>query len=153
MRNQYPADPSRLSHRDKQVKPSLDDRVPCSRLNVHSLPEESQTGFSIHAFELKRGFSRCRWFRECATHRAHLRIPCEMASRSFMPLRRSLAQLSASSSARPAGRHAGRSVRSYATEHNSRRRQQFTVWRPYLRLAIGVPFIGAIIYSMVGREP
>ncbi|KAJ5443664.1 oxygen-dependent coproporphyrinogen-III oxidase [Penicillium daleae] len=74
-----------------------------------------------------------------------------MASRSFMPLRRSFTQLS-SRTARAAGRNAGSSVRGYATENSSRQKQQFTVWRPYLRLAIGVPFIGMIIYSMATGE-
>lgn len=70
-----------------------------------------------------------------------------------MPLRRSLAQLSARNT-QITGRHAGNSLRRYATEQGqgSRPKQQFTVWRPYLRLAIGVPFIGALIYSMVGRN-
>lgn len=67
-----------------------------------------------------------------------------------MPLRR-FGQLSASCG-RTAGRNAGRSFRGYATEQSPRQKQQFTVWRPYLRLAIGVPFIGAIIYSMVCDE-
>jgi coproporphyrinogen III oxidase len=69
-----------------------------------------------------------------------------------MPLRRSFTQLS-SRTARAAGRNAGSSVRGYATENSSRQKQQFTVWRPYLRLAIGVPFIGMIIYSMVSNVP
>lgn len=37
----------------------------------------------------------------------------------------------------------------YSTERKPRRSEQFTVWRPYLRLAIGIPFVGALIYSMV----
>ncbi|KAJ5364633.1 oxygen-dependent coproporphyrinogen-III oxidase [Penicillium cataractarum] len=74
-----------------------------------------------------------------------------MASRSFMPLRRSFAQIS-SRTARAAGRNAGSSARGYTTESSSRGKQQFTVWRPYLRLAVGVPFIGMIIYSMATGE-
>jgi coproporphyrinogen III oxidase len=69
-----------------------------------------------------------------------------------MPLRRSFAQLSPRTT-RIAGRNAGSSVRGYATENSSRPKQQFTVWRPYLRLAVGVPFIGMIIYSMVSFIP
>ncbi|KAJ5888845.1 oxygen-dependent coproporphyrinogen-III oxidase [Penicillium taxi] len=70
-----------------------------------------------------------------------------MASRSFMPLRRTLAQLP-SRTTRTTARYTGRSYRGYATAP----KQEFTVWRPYLRLAIGVPFIGALIYSMATGE-
>ncbi|KAJ5105168.1 hypothetical protein NUU61_002515 [Penicillium alfredii] len=74
-----------------------------------------------------------------------------MASRSLMPLRRSLAQLPARGS-RTARRHAGTPFRGLSTAQKPQNAPQFTVWRPYLRLAIGVPFIGAIIYSMMTEE-
>lgn len=50
-----------------------------------------------------------------------------------------------------AGRNMGRSFRPYSTGKTPRQKERFTVWRPYLRLVVGVPFIGAIIYSMVGQ--
>ncbi|KAJ5928047.1 oxygen-dependent coproporphyrinogen-III oxidase [Penicillium verhagenii] len=74
-----------------------------------------------------------------------------MASRSFMPLRRTLTQFSARN-ALGVGRSAGGPARGYATGKGPKRQQEFTVWRPYLRLAIGIPFIGAIIYSMATGE-
>ncbi|CAI7672010.1 hypothetical protein PCG10_000836 [Penicillium crustosum] len=74
-----------------------------------------------------------------------------MATRSYTPLRRSLGQLSARST-RIAGRRAGPSFRGYSTGQEPREPKPFTVWRPYLRLAFGVPFIGGIIYSMMTEE-
>ncbi|KAJ6096744.1 oxygen-dependent coproporphyrinogen-III oxidase [Penicillium sp. IBT 16267x] len=74
-----------------------------------------------------------------------------MASPSFMPLRRTFTQFPARN-ARSAGRNAGMPFRGYATGQNPKPKPQFTVWRPYLRLAVGVPFIGAIIYSMATGE-
>ncbi|KAJ5641610.1 oxygen-dependent coproporphyrinogen-III oxidase [Penicillium lividum] len=74
-----------------------------------------------------------------------------MASRSFMPLRRTLTQFSARN-ARAPSRNTGSSIRGYASGQDPKPPQQFTVWRPYLRLAIGVPFIGALIYSMATGE-
>jgi hypothetical protein len=74
----------------------------------------------------------------------------KMATRSYTPLRRSLTQLSARST-RIAGRSTRPSFCAYSTEQKPPQTKPFTVWRPYLRLAFGVPFIGAIIYSMVGH--
>ncbi|KAJ6159856.1 hypothetical protein N7497_004393 [Penicillium chrysogenum] len=74
-----------------------------------------------------------------------------MATRSYTPLRRSLGQLSARNT-RIAGRRAGPSFRGYSTGQTPREPKPFTVWRPYLRLAFGVPFIGGIIYSMMTEE-
>lgn len=94
-------------------------------------------------------------FRNRLSHTRHsavqIHISAVMASRSFMPLRRSLGQLSARNT-RLNTRHAGQSLRRYATEQGPPKKQQFTVWRPYLRLAVGIPFISALIYSMVGRH-
>ncbi|EAW07991.1 coproporphyrinogen oxidase [Aspergillus clavatus NRRL 1] len=68
--------------------------------------------------------------------------------RPYMPLRRSLCQISPRI-CRDSTRTLRGSLRKYTTEQKPRDSQQFTVWRPYLRLAIGVPFIGALIYSMM----
>lgn len=40
-----------------------------------------------------------------------------------------------------------RTSRCYSSKNASK--DQFMIWRPWLRIAIGVPFIGALIYSMV----
>ncbi|KAJ5710686.1 oxygen-dependent coproporphyrinogen-III oxidase [Penicillium malachiteum] len=74
-----------------------------------------------------------------------------MASRSFQPLRRTLSQLQGRY-ARPIVQNASRSSRGFATGQPPKQKGEFTVWRPYLRLAVGVPFIGAIIYSMATGE-
>ncbi|KAJ6171600.1 hypothetical protein N7470_000667 [Penicillium chermesinum] len=74
-----------------------------------------------------------------------------MASRSLMPLRRALVQPLACH-VRIAGRNAPKQFRNYSASGQPPQKAQFTVWRPYLRLAIGVPFIGAIIYSMATGE-
>lgn len=74
----------------------------------------------------------------------------KMASRP-VPLRRALAQLSMRNT-RIVGRNAPKQFRGYSTGGEPPRKPQFTVWRPYLRLAIGVPFIGALIYSMVKSD-
>lgn len=79
---------------------------------------------------------------------SHSRNQSKMATRSYTPLRRSLGQLSARNT-RIASRRAGPSFRGYSTGQEPREPKPFTVWRPYLRLAFGVPFIGGIIYSMV----
>ncbi|KAG2028151.1 hypothetical protein GB937_000605 [Aspergillus fischeri] len=71
--------------------------------------------------------------------------------RSFLPLRRSLCQFSSRTCRNPTRTLRG-AHRCYSSEQKPREPQQFTVWRPYLRLAIGVPFIGAIIYSMMTGE-
>ncbi|PYH92016.1 coproporphyrinogen III oxidase mitochondrial precursor [Aspergillus ellipticus CBS 707.79] len=70
--------------------------------------------------------------------------------RPYMPLRRSLCQLSSRTCRTP--RTISAPFRRYSTEQPPREPKPFTVWRPYLRLAIGVPFIGALIYSMMTEE-
>ncbi|KAL2218318.1 putative coproporphyrinogen III oxidase [Thermoascus aurantiacus ATCC 26904] len=72
-----------------------------------------------------------------------------MASpRQYVPLSRSLYRQSFRK-----GQFSSRFCRGqlcrYSTERKPRQSEQFTVWRPYLRLAIGIPFVGALIYSMV----
>lgn len=72
--------------------------------------------------------------------------PSAMAlPRPYMPLRRTLLNL-----APRTGRTGSRvPFRKYSTQGKPPKPEPFTVWRPYLRLAVGVPFIGALIYSMV----
>ncbi|OJJ44178.1 hypothetical protein ASPZODRAFT_154133 [Penicilliopsis zonata CBS 506.65] len=68
-----------------------------------------------------------------------------------MPLRRSLRQLPSRRCLTPT-RKFGIQFRRFSAEQKPRETQQFTVWRPYLRLAVGIPFIGALIYSMMTGE-
>lgn len=68
-------------------------------------------------------------------------------SRQYMPLRRSLCHFSAQTRRAPCNFQ--NTFRRYSAEKRSSEPKSFVVWRPYLRLAIGVPFIGALIYSMV----
>ncbi|RAH55540.1 coproporphyrinogen III oxidase [Aspergillus piperis CBS 112811] len=71
--------------------------------------------------------------------------------RPYMPLRRSLCQLSSRSCRTP--RNLSAPSRRYSSEQKPPSEPKpFTVWRPYLRLAIGVPFIGALVYSMMTEE-
>ncbi|KNG82522.1 coproporphyrinogen-III oxidase [Aspergillus nomiae NRRL 13137] len=71
-------------------------------------------------------------------------------SRPYMPLRRSLCHFSSQSRRAPC--NFKNIFRRYSAEQRTREPKPFTVWRPYLRLAIGVPFIGALIYSMMTGE-
>ncbi|KAE8416918.1 Coproporphyrinogen III oxidase [Aspergillus pseudocaelatus] len=71
-------------------------------------------------------------------------------SRPYMPLRRSLCHFSSQTRRTPCNFQ--NTFRRYSAEQRSREPKPFTVWRPYLRLAIGVPFIGALIYSMMTGE-
>ncbi|OJJ89453.1 coproporphyrinogen oxidase [Aspergillus glaucus CBS 516.65] len=72
-------------------------------------------------------------------------------SRPYMPLRRSLQQVSCRSNRLPIRKFRG-PFRRYSSEQKPRGPQPLPVWRPYLRLAVGVPFIGALIYSMMTGE-
>lgn len=67
-----------------------------------------------------------------------------------MSLRQALTQFTPRG-ARGLGRNAFPSVRRYATQKKapSPLQQRFTVWKPYMRLAFGVPFLAVVIYSMV----
>ncbi|KAJ9227586.1 hypothetical protein DTO169E5_5542 [Paecilomyces variotii] len=67
------------------------------------------------------------------------------------PLARSLVRRPFKRSQCPS-RFSQRQTLRYSTEQKSRESVQFTVWRPYLRLAIGVPFVGALIYSIMTGE-
>jgi hypothetical protein len=49
--------------------------------------------------------------------------------------------------AQVASRLSTRNARFYSSKQDPK--QTFTIWRPWLRLSIGIPFIGALIYSMV----
>ncbi|KAF7625877.1 hypothetical protein AFLA_002723 [Aspergillus flavus NRRL3357] len=71
-------------------------------------------------------------------------------SRQYMPLRRSLCHFSAQTRRAPCNFQ--NTFRRYSAEKRSSEPKSFVVWRPYLRLAIGVPFIGALIYSMMTGE-
>ncbi|KAE8159097.1 Coproporphyrinogen III oxidase [Aspergillus tamarii] len=71
-------------------------------------------------------------------------------SRPYMPLRRSLCHFSSQTRRTPCKFQ--NTFCRYSTEQRSRQPRPFTVWRPYLRLAIGVPFIGVLIYSMMTGE-
>ncbi|KAE8337000.1 hypothetical protein BDV24DRAFT_154685 [Aspergillus arachidicola] len=71
-------------------------------------------------------------------------------SRQYMPLRRSLCHFSAQTRRAPCNFQ--NTFRRYSAEQRSGEPKPFIVWRPYLRLAIGVPFIGALIYSMMTGE-
>lgn len=64
-----------------------------------------------------------------------------------MPLRRSLRQVSAQTYRKPNNFQG--IFRRFYSEQKQQKKESFTVWRPYLRLAVGVPFVGALIYSMV----
>ncbi|KAL2809546.1 Coproporphyrinogen III oxidase [Aspergillus granulosus] len=67
-----------------------------------------------------------------------------------MSLHRSLRRVSA-----PTCRRLGNiqgPFRRYYSEQPKPEKETFTVWRPYLRLAVGIPFIGALIYSMMTEE-
>ncbi|PYI04260.1 coproporphyrinogen III oxidase mitochondrial precursor [Aspergillus sclerotiicarbonarius CBS 121057] len=70
--------------------------------------------------------------------------------RPYMPLRRSLCQLSSRTCRAP--RTVAGPFRRYSSEQTPPEPKPFTVWRPYLRLAIGVPFIAALVYSMMTEE-
>ncbi|KAL4954190.1 Coproporphyrinogen III oxidase [Aspergillus filifer] len=65
------------------------------------------------------------------------------------PLRRSLGQIPARACRKPNSLQ-GTLRRFYS--HNQRNDRQYTVWRPYLRLAFGIPFISLLIYSMATEE-
>ncbi|KAL4959414.1 coproporphyrinogen oxidase [Aspergillus stella-maris] len=65
------------------------------------------------------------------------------------PLRRSLSQIPARACRKPNSLQ-GTSRRFYS--QNQRNDRQYTVWRPYLRLAFGIPFISLLIYSMATEE-
>lgn len=70
------------------------------------------------------------------------------SSRLCTPLTRALARNSISRPAHIASRlPRARTVRFYSSKKESK--DQFIIWRPWLRLSIGIPFIGALIYSMV----
>lgn len=68
------------------------------------------------------------------------------SSRVWMPMARSAVRTGLKKEAygRVLQRH---NVRFY----NSKKQpdEKYMIWRPYLRLAIGIPFVGALIYSMV----
>ncbi|KAL3477990.1 coproporphyrinogen III oxidase mitochondrial precursor [Aspergillus californicus] len=65
-------------------------------------------------------------------------------------LRRPLRQVSSQSCRRPSNFQ--RPFRRQYSEEKQRDKPKYTVWRPYLRLAVGVPFIGAMVYSMMTGE-
>ncbi|KAL4928259.1 coproporphyrinogen oxidase [Aspergillus undulatus] len=67
-----------------------------------------------------------------------------------MPLRRSLSQIPARACRKPHSLQG--TFRRFYSEQKQPQKPEFTVWRPYLRLAFGVPFIGALIYSMMTEE-
>ncbi|KAE8145576.1 Coproporphyrinogen III oxidase [Aspergillus avenaceus] len=74
--------------------------------------------------------------------------------RPYIPLRRSFYRFlspTARTSTRLSRSFQG-APRSYSSKQEPSESKPFTVWRPYLRLAIGVPFIGALIYSMMTEE-
>lgn len=74
-----------------------------------------------------------------------------MASfRLWMPLARS-AYRPALRRAKSSSRILQGQYRRFSNWPGDRESEKYTIWRPYLRLAIGIPFIGALIYSMVCR--
>ncbi|KAH8704260.1 putative coproporphyrinogen III oxidase [Talaromyces proteolyticus] len=66
--------------------------------------------------------------------------------RAWMPLMRSIARSSIRKET-SSYLFKRQNLRYYSSKKGSE--QQYVIWRPYLRLAIGVPFIGALIYSMI----
>ncbi|GAM40673.1 hypothetical protein TCE0_039r13202 [Talaromyces pinophilus] len=69
------------------------------------------------------------------------------SSRLCTPLTRALPRNSISRPAQIASRlPRARTARFYSSRKESK--DQFIIWRPWLRLSIGIPFIGALIYSM-----
>lgn len=70
------------------------------------------------------------------------------SSRLCTPLTRAIPRNSISRPAQIAFRlPRARTARFYSSKKESK--DQFIIWRPWLRLSIGIPFIGALIYSMV----
>lgn len=77
---------------------------------------------------------------------------CSMMAfpRPYVSLRRSLCRLAQTQRNTHVPRCAFRQFRRYSS--GQKQQEPLPVWRPYLRLAIGIPFIGALVYSMVRAE-
>jgi coproporphyrinogen III oxidase len=67
------------------------------------------------------------------------------SSRLWMPMARSAARAGLKKEA-----YSHVLQRQHVRFYNSKKEpEKYMIWRPYLRLAIGIPFISALIYSMV----